>query len=164
MCRKWFRIVNLVLSCVLLVSAVGCDRKPMVGDDFKSRIRRYDQYIGELFSTYDLKPLRDSLTESHFNRLDHRLTGFKNANRRMKSTVQQIEFLEFKDDGTGKTGFPRALVKTRETWDVRHIDGRTGQVVKEVKGLVYDLLYEFELHDGMWQIDAVNVLKEIPPK
>lgn len=144
----------------LLLLVVGCNRQPDVDENFKSIIRRYDQQITAVFMTYDMKPIKENITESHFNRLDHRLTGLKNANRRMESTVKKIEFLEYKDDGIKKTGFPRAQVKTRELWDIRHIDARTGQVVKEVKGLLYDLLYEFEQHDGVWKIDAANVLKE----
>lgn len=154
---------RLTVVISVLMFAISCSRQPVVGDDFKAIIRRYDQQLAVLFMTYDLKPLRDSLTASHFNRLDHRLTGLKKANRRMESIVRQIDFIEYKDDGNKRTGFPRALVKTRETWEIRHIDNRTGQVIKEVKGLVYDLLYEFEQHDGVWQIDAVNVLQEIKP-
>ena len=152
--------VRYIFIFTLLTLIAGCNRQPDVGENFKSIIRRYDQQLAVLFMTHDLKPLKENLTESHFNRLDHRLTGLKKANRRMESTVKKIDFLEYKDDGIKKTGFPRALVKTREIWDIRHIDARTGQVVKEVKGLVYDLSYEFEQHDGIWKIDAANVLKE----
>ena len=148
----------LLVSLVMLIA--GCNSQPDVGENFKSIIRRYDQQLSVSFMTYDLKQLKESITESHFNRLDHRLTGLKKANRRMESTVKDIEFLEFKNDGTPKSGFPRAIVKTKEIWDIRHIDARTGQSIKVVKDLVYDLLYEFEQHDGVWKIEAVNVLKE----
>ena len=158
---RYARLVLVVI--VLQMCAVACSRQPAVGDDFRTIIRRYDQQLAVLFMTYDLKPLKDSLTASHFNRLDHRLTGLKKAKRRMESIVRRIDFIEYRDDGSKKTGFPRALVTTRETWDIRHIDDQTGQVIKEVTGLEYDLSYEFEQHDGFWQIDAVNVLKEIKP-
>lgn len=153
-----FAVYISIFTLVLLI--IGCNKQPDVDENFKSIIRRYDQQLTALFMTYDLEPIKENITESHFNRLDHRLTGLKNANRRMESTVKQIEFLEYKDDGIKKTGFPHAQVKTRETWDIRHIDARTGQVVKEVRGLVYDLLYEFEQQNGVWKIDAANVLKE----
>jgi len=149
-----------IFILVLLMLSIGCNRQPDVDENFKSIIRRYDQQLTALFMTYNLKPLKESITESHFNRLDHRLAGLKKANRKMESTVRNIEFLEFKNDGTQKNGFPRAQVKTREIWDVRHIDARTGQTIKEVKGLAYDLMYEFEQQDGVWKIDAANVLKE----
>lgn len=154
---------RLTVVIALLMFAISCSRQSVVGDDFKTIIRRYDQQLAVLFMTYDLKPLKDSLTASHYNRLDHRLAGFKKANRRMESIVRQIDFIEYKDDGNKRTGFPRALVKTRETWEIRHIDDKTGQVIKEVKGLEYDLSYELEQHDGVWQIDAVNVLNEKNP-
>lgn len=78
----------------------------------------------------------------------------------MESKVIAVEFLEFDKMEGKQLGFPRYRVKTREVWDVRHLDTVTGQAVKELKGLAYKLNYEFEQHDGIWQVDAVEVLQE----
>uniref|UniRef100_A0A831XLD4 Uncharacterized protein n=1 Tax=Geobacter metallireducens TaxID=28232 RepID=A0A831XLD4_GEOME len=104
--------------------------------------------------------IKNIVTAAHGSRLDHRLAGMKKAGRRMESRVLSIEFLEFRDLGDKQLGFPRYRVRTRELWDVRHIDGTTGRLVKEVKGLSYELSYEFEQHDGIWQVDAVEVLMQ----
>ncbi|WP_298440158.1 hypothetical protein [Geobacter sp.] len=152
-----------MLALCLLLGAGGCARHAENEGEFRELIRQYDQRLAMAFDTYDLKPFGQSLTASHFNRLDHRMTGMKRAGQKMESRVLAIEFLEFKDLGDKQLGFPRFRVKTREVWNVRHIDARTGKVVKEVKGLVYELSYEFEQHDGVWQVDAVEVLGQKIP-
>lgn len=154
---------TLWLLVIFLAVLGGCGRKTEEQEHFTKLIHAYTRNLAAAFAAEDLKPFGESLTASHFNRLDHRLTGMKKAGRRMESRVLSIEFLEFRDLGDKQLGFPRYRVKTRELWDVRHIDARAGQLVKEVTGLAYELSYEFEQHDGLWQVDAVEVIAQKSP-
>jgi len=153
----------LSLLMVLLVVFCGCGRKPQEQEQFKKLIHAYTINLAAAFAAQDLKPFGESLTASHFNRLDHRLTGMKMAGRKMESRPERIEFREFRDLGDKQLGFPRFRVTTREVWHVRHVDIGTGQATKEVRGLVYELSYEFELHDGIWQVDSVEVISQKAP-
>lgn len=123
-------------------------------------VRLYDTRLAEAFAKGDMTGVKGIVTAAHGARLDHRLAGIKTAGRRMESKVIAVEFLEFDKMEGKQLGFPRYRVKTREVWDVRHLDTVTGQAVKELKGLAYKLNYEFEQHDGIWQVDAVEVLQE----
>ncbi len=123
-------------------------------------IQGYTRTVTVAFAVQGLKPFGERLTTSHFNWLDYCLAGVKKAGQRMESNVLSMESLEFNGMGDKQLGFPRYRVRTREIWDVRHIDAVTGKTVKEVRGLVYDLDYEFEQHDGVWLIDSVEVVNQ----
>ncbi len=148
----------LLLAGLVLV---GCqERNSDSHKVFAELIRLYDTRLAEAFAKGDMAGIKSIVTVGHGARLDHRLEGIKAQGRKMESRVSAMEHLEFKDLGDKLSGFPRYRVRTREVWDVRHIDAVTGKTVKEVKGLVYELNYELEQHDGAWQIDSVEVVSE----
>jgi len=156
--RLWPKFMVFFLAGFILT---GCQERSSAGDKvFMDLIRLYDARLSEALARGDMVGIKNIVTAAHGSRLDHRLAGMKKAGRRMESRVLSIEFLEFRDLGDKQLGFPRYRVRTRELWDVRHIDGTTGRLVKEVKGLSYELSYEFEQHDGIWQVDAVEVLMQ----
>jgi len=155
--------IRTMFTVLLLAGlvVVGCQERNSAGNKvFAELIRRYDTRLAEAFAKGDMAGIKTMVTASHGARLDHRLEGIKADGRKMESRVSAIEYLEFKDLGDKLSGFPRYRVRTREIWDVRHIDAVTGKTVKEVRGLVYELNYEFEQHDGVWQVDSVEVVSQ----
>lgn len=155
--RIWLVICLLFLGGGLC----GCsDHRQEEESILRQQVERYTRLLAEGYMKSDMAGLRDVITPNHEARLEHRLNGLKMAKRRMDSKLRSINYLGVAFE-TGQPANQRlATVKTREVWDVRHVDVVTGKTVKEVKGLVYELNYEFEQHDGVWQIDSVEVVSE----
>lgn len=156
--RLWQKFLVFLLAGFALA---GCQERSSVGDKvFMDLIRLYDARLSEALIKGDMGGIKTIVTAGHGARLDHRLEGIKARGMKMESRVSTMEPLEFKDLGDKLSGFPRYRARTREIWDVRHVDAVTGKTVKEVRGLVYELNYEFEQHDGVWQVDSVEVVSQ----
>lgn len=156
--RLRFNFTVFLLAGLVLM---GCQERNSADTKvFVELIRLYDTRLSEALIKGKMAGIKTMVTAGHGARLEHRLEGIKAVGRKMESRVATIEHLEFKDLGDKLSGFPRYRVRTREIWDVRHIDSVTGKTVKEVRGLVYDLDYEFEQHDGVWLIDSVEVVNQ----
>lgn len=148
----WLRLFSSIL---LVLCVTNCVSNSADIEKIKQTITRYDALLTEGFVKLDIAPLKEVVTENHMDRLGNRLSTLKTAKRRMDSKLKNIEFLEF--------AFPdkqSASVKTRETWDVRHINTQTGKTVKEIKGLCYVLSYRLLKKNGKWLVEAVDVIEE----
>ena len=54
---------------------------------------------------------------------------------------------------------PPAHAETRETWDYRHYSRKTGALVLEQKGLVYDLAWDLSKQgNGGWLVTDVRAI------
>lgn len=143
-----------------LLAIAGC--VPESKDEsykIKDTIKRYNQLLSESCFRADMALMEQIVTFNHAGRLDHRLEALKMNKIRMATELKKIEIFEVKFLGK-KGDADKVAAKTREIWNVRHVDIKTGDTVKEIKGLEYVMSYDLLRKDKEWLIDNANIIEE----
>ena len=160
--RIFLLIISMIYSCSPAtedkpaeVKTVEIISERITDSEVKDLIQRYDKLLSRAYITMDLKDLNELITPDHLSRLEHRLSNIEKADRQMLAELKDIEFAEIKylDESP-------IFVKTKEVWDIRHIDLKTQEVVKEHKDYTYELAYEIVRQKNKWLINSGEVINE----
>jgi hypothetical protein len=121
-------------------------------------ILRYNQLLAKGYAEMNMTPLQEVAIEEQALKAYHHMSALGAGKIRMESELVDIEFLnvELPEED-------RARVKTKETWNYRHI-GMEMPSQTVVQGLIYELSYELVRKDGQWFVSSVTVLKEEKPE
>lgn len=146
-------ILLLVILCVSIVGCKGISSEEI--QNVKGTIIRYNQLLADGYMKMNMNELVQVATTEHATKVFNHMAALGEANRRMKSQLKKIDFLDLK--------FPKkneALVRTREVWDFVHTDINTNKNLLEEKHFVYELKYELMKESGRWVVRSVTVVEE----
>ncbi len=154
------RIIAVAFLGLMILVIAGCNAglKAEI-PNIKNTIQKYDRLLAEGYIKMDMDGLKEVATQAHLITLNHRLEAFKIAKRRMESELKSVEFGEIKFL-IKKRNYKVVTVRTKEVWDIRHVDLDAKKTIKESKGFVYDLNYKLVKSADHWLVDGVEVLAE----
>lgn len=116
----------------------------------KGTIMRYDQLLAEGFLKLDMSPLQEVATPEQAQKEYYLMAALGEGKVRMESQLKEVEFLAVQFLTRSE-----ALVTTREKWDYRHLDIRTGNEVKNKKDVIYELSYRLKKVGERWVVTSV---------
>lgn len=142
----------LVLSLLLLLFA-GCGRDNADMLQIKKTITRYNQFLADGYKSLNMNSLQEVATPELATKAYYHMSAIGEGKLRMESALKELTFnkieLRQKDE---------AVVETREVWDFRHVEMKTGKSYYEEKDFVYEMGYTLKKHAEKWTITHITTI------
>lgn len=114
---------------------------------------RYDRLLAEGYRTMDMSRLRQVATELQAEDEYIHMSALGEGGVRLLPLLRSMEFIEVSVEAT------TARIQTRETWDYRHEDRVSREVLLVQSDLVYTLVWDLVRDDqGRWIVDDVRAI------
>ena len=150
---KMMKITYMIL--VLLMTLLACSRDTADIKQVKGTIIRYNQLLAEGYTKMNMNPMQEVATEEQATKVYYHMAALGEAKVRLESEVKEIEFLDIQS-----IDIQNVAVRTRETWDFRHVNYETLQIGLQEKGFIYTLKYELTKKGDRWLVSRVTALGE----
>ena len=129
---------------------ISCSKELGQVEQIKRSVERYNQLLIEGYKNLNMNPLQEVATPEQATKAYHHMAAFGEADIKIISELKKIEFLVVK-----LTGSDKAVVKTREVWDFKHVDIKTSTKKMEEKDFIYRITYELEKNNNKWLVSSV---------
>lgn len=152
--------MKIRVAVLLLLAFAGCiSGSEEESNKIRETIKRYNQLLSESYMRADMALMEQVVSSNQASRLEHRLDALKMNRIRMEAELKKLEFIEV-NFLSKKRDADKAVAKTHETWNVRHVDIKTGNTVKKIDGLIYVMSYELIRKDNEWIVDDAVIVEE----
>ncbi|ABB30817.1 hypothetical protein GeomeDRAFT_0891 [Geobacter metallireducens RCH3] len=142
----------LVFALLCLLSA-GCGRDSADVAQIKRGIARYNQLLVEGYKGLNMNYLQEVATPELATKAYYHMSAIGEGKLRMESALKELTFnrieLRRKDE---------AIVETREVWDFRYVEMKTGKTYYEEKDFVYEMGYTLKKHAEKWTITHITTI------
>jgi hypothetical protein len=157
------RASRTLLWLLLVALAAGCTSTAASPDEalIKATIERYDALLAQGYRSMDMGPMADVATQLQTETEYIHMSSLAEGGVRLLPDLRRLEFVRVSVEGTS------ALAETLETWDYRHVNPTTGELIREQEGLIYRLAWDLVKEtDGRWLVSdvrSVDVTTTGPP-
>lgn len=152
-------MVRLLKAAVVLAAVLalaGCVAPSKYSPEeaaVRDVIRRYNQMIIQGYRALNMNGMSQVATKLQSEDEYIFMSSLAEGGVRLDATLKDLEFLAVSVETTSATA------ETRETWDYKHYSRADGTLVREERGLVYQLAWDLEKQpSGAWLVSDVRAI------
>jgi hypothetical protein len=146
--------VTRIALVVALVVCSGC--APAISPEeqaVRTTIESYNSMLTEGYRALNMNGMTQFATPAQAESEYIHMSSLAEADIRLDPTLKKLEILKVSVEATSATA------ETREAWEYRHYSRKTGALVLEEKGLVYQLAWDLEKQpSGQWLVSDVRAI------
>lgn len=146
------RIVLVIVFCdLLLLGACSGERV-----ELENTVRAYNELNSRAVAEGNALILGFFASEREMNRVRAYITQMQAEGRRLRGTLEEMEFLG------AETEAGRATVRSRESWRYQFVDSRTGAALTRPQEMHFVNTYTLIRLDDRWVVDRISSSRGTP--
>jgi len=148
------RVVAYCSTVIMLLALAGCASREE--KELKKFVEDYNKTLQTIYRTANLNPLGPYATENELARVFPIIQALSASDSIMPTEIKKFNAVKAEISAGGV----KALVETRETWEYRWENKKTGRIVKPSNTESYHLRYYILKQKNGWKVDRIELLDE----